>query len=144
MSSIDQLACPECGASAIHGKTCHEKFEEILALEYGSPAIFGAVHHITVICYNLQHPDSFTEEALAWMQSSLRSIIEEGLTPAELRERAGKKFKGSASVKRHTSQAETDRRTQWSLTVLDIRTDDPQKYIEDITAWARSMLNDLI
>jgi len=78
------------------------------------------------------------------MQSSLRAIIEEGLAPAEPCERAGKKFKVSARVKRHTQQAKTPRRTPWSMTVLDIRTDDPQKYIEDLTAWAKSILNDLI
>jgi|GEM_PF-1778268 len=122
-------------------KTCCERYEEILALEYENPAIFGAVHYITVLCYNLQHPDSFTAEAIAWMQSSLRAIIEEGLSPMELRKRSGKKFKGNVKVLRQTTQTETPRKTRWSTTVMDIRTDEPEIYIEDVKAWAKSILN---
>ncbi len=144
MNPIGPSTCTQCGAHAQYGKTCREKYEEILALEYENPAIFGAVHHITVLCYNLQHPDSFTAEAISWMQSSLRAIIEEGLSPMELRKRAGKEFKGNVKVLRqiaYTETTETPRKIRWPITVMDIRTNEPEIYIEDVKAWAKSILN---
>ena len=128
--------CPECGASC-----CKEKFESMLALEFEDPKVFGAVHHVTVICYNLQHPAAFSDEAVAWMRSTLRAIVEEGLTPAELRERSQKQFKGRVNVLSKTPK--TSAHVEWSMTVADIRTDDPEVYVQDIMTWAKSILRDL-
>ena len=132
------IACPECGATG-----CRERFGEMLALEFEDPAVFGAVHHITVICYNLQHPATFTDEAIAWMRSSLRAIIVDGLSPAELRKQARKNTKGGVQVKRHTEPRGEPSRTRWSMTAADVRMDDPEVYREDIVAWAKSILKDL-
>jgi len=136
------MACPECGAVASGDKTCREKFDEMLALEFESPSVFGAVHHVTVICFNLQHPGTFTDDAVAWMRTSLRSIVEDGLSPAELRKGAGKNFKGKTKIRRATP-AEPARTNHWSMSVLDVRTGDPEAYVKDAMAWATSILNDL-
>ena len=122
---------------------CRDKFGEMLALEFEDPTVFGAVHHITVICFNIQHPATFTEESLAWMKSSLRAIIVDGLSPTELRKQVRKKTKGGVQVKHHKEPLEEPLRTHWSMTVADIRTEKPEVYCEDIKAWARSMLKDL-
>ncbi|BAI62953.1 conserved hypothetical protein [Methanocella paludicola SANAE] len=127
--------CPECGAAG-----CREKFESMLALEFEDPEVFGAVHHITVICFNLQHPSAFSEEALAWMRSTLRAIVEEGLTPAELRERSKKQFNGRVSVL--SKEQKAPQKVSWSMTVMDVRTDGPETYAEDVRAWARAILKD--
>jgi hypothetical protein len=131
-------ACSQCGAIG-----CREKYDEILALEFESPAVFGSVHHITVNCYNLQHPDIFTDEALAWMRTSLHAIVTEGLSGPELLKRARKTFKGDVPVKRRTPLTKASPRTKWSMTVMDIRTDSPEVYVKDIKAWAESILDDL-
>jgi len=130
--------CPECGAAG-----CRDKFESMLALEFESPTIFGAVHHITVICYNIQHPHEFTEESLAWMRLSLRAIIVDGLSPAELRKQVRKTIKGGVQVKRHAEPSQEPLTRNWSMTITDIRTENPEGYREDINAWARSILKDL-
>ncbi len=128
--------CPECGASG-----CREKFESMLAREFQDPEVFGAVHHVTVICFNLQHPSAFSEEALAWMCSTLRAIVEEGLTPAELRERSKKRFNGHVSVLSKAPKA--PEKANWSMTVMDVRADGPEVYVEDVMAWARAILKDI-
>ena len=115
----------------------------MLALEFEQPAVFGAVHHITVICYNIQHPDAFSEEALEWMRSSLRAIVEENLSGPDLLKRTRKTFPGAVPVKRRTPPVEKPPGIMWSMTVLDVRTDSPDAYIEDIKAWAKSVLSDL-
>jgi hypothetical protein len=130
--------CPECGAP-----DCRDKFDELLALEFEDPTVFGAVHHITVICYNLQHPATFTDEAIEWMRSSLRAIIVDGLSAVELRKWARKISTGEIKIKRRTAPPEEPRKIHWSMTVADVRTNDPEVYREDIVAWARSILNDL-
>jgi len=130
--------CEQCGAFG-----CRDKYGEILALEYESPGVFGAVHHITVTCYNLQHPDTFTDEALTWMRSSLRAIVEESLSGPDLLKRARRTFRGNVPIKRRTVPSVTPPGTKWSMTVKDIRTGDPEEYVEDIKAWATSILKDL-
>ncbi len=134
----DSSACPECGAP---GDTCHEKFESMLALEFEDPKVFGAVHHLTVICFNLQHSSMFTDESIAWMSSTVQAIVEEGLSPAELRERSVKKFDGKVKVLRKAPR--TSSKIAWSMTVLDVRTDSPEIYVKDVTAWAKSILADM-
>ena len=128
--------CPECGAL-----DCREKFESMLALEFEGPEVFDAVHHVTVICFNLQHPGAFSEEALAWMRSTLRAVVEEGLSPIELRERSRKQFKGQVKVLSKAPKAHP--RAEWSMTAADVRIGDPEAYVNDVMAWARSILRDL-
>ena len=130
-------ACPECGAPG-----CRDKFGEMLALEFESPSVFGAVHHVTVICFNLQHPGTFTDDAVAWMRASLSSIVEDELSPTELRNRAGKNFEGKLKIRR-AKPAEPAPTNRWSMSVLDVRTSDPETYVKDVMAWARSIVNDL-
>lgn len=134
----DLSVCPECGAP---GDICQEKFESMLALEFEDPAVFGAVHHLTVICFNLQHSSMFTDESIAWMRSTVQAIVEEGLSPAELRERSMKTFGGKVKVLTKVPKASP--RNAWSMTVLDIRTDSPDMYVKDVNAWAKSILQDM-
>jgi hypothetical protein len=130
--------CPQCGAVG-----CKEKYGTMLALEFEQPTVFGAVHHITVVCYNLQHPDTFSDEALAWMRSSLRDIIDDNLSGPDLLKRARGSFGGNARVKRVGARGEGHARARWSMTAADVRTSVPAVYVEDVRAWAASILKDL-
>jgi len=133
---VEGPVCPECGAIL-----CRDKFESMLALEFQYPMVFGAVHHVTVICYNLQHPAAFSEEALAWMRSTLRAIIEEGLTPSELRKWSQKNFRGHVKVLRKVP--DKPRSSEWSMTMADVHIDDPETYVNDVMEWAKSILQDI-
>ncbi len=146
LMATDNAQCSQYGAA-----DCREKYGEMLALEFEQPPVFGAVHHLTVICYNIQHPDSFTDEALAWMRSALRSVVEDNLSGPELLKRARGSFGGDFKVKRRDARAR-DRhasvpcipeRARWSMTVADVRTASPEVYTGDIRAWAKSILKDL-
>ena len=134
----DLSLCPECGAPE---GACKEKFESMLALEFEDPTVFGIVHHITVICFNLQHPASFSEEARSWMCSTLHAAIVEGLSPLELRERSRKQFNGKVKVLSKTPH--TFQRVKWSMNIMAVRTDSPDVYVNDVKAWAQSILDDI-
>jgi hypothetical protein len=141
MSFNSLPACHQCGGLPMDGKSCREKFEDALALEFGDPVIFSAVHHITVICYNIQHPYDFSEEALEWMKSTLRSIIVDELTGADVREQARKKYNGGIKVKSKASSDKMNAKMNWSMTIMDVRTDNAEVYTKDIKTWAKSILN---
>lgn len=101
------------------------------------------MHHITVMCYNLQHPGYFSGEALAWMRSSLRGAMVGGLSQAELRKIGKNKCGGEVKVRCRTTTATTPLRVPWSRTIMDVRAESPEVYVEDIRAWAKSILNDV-
>ncbi|MCB0192999.1 MAG: hypothetical protein KDJ65_13730 [Anaerolineae bacterium] len=47
--------CLHCGANIQPNESCRDRFDLCLALEFENPIAFGAVHHLTVACYMLQH-----------------------------------------------------------------------------------------
>jgi hypothetical protein len=53
------MICADCGAPAAEGETCRGMFDQLLAHEYALPEAFGAVHHLPVAVYSLQHPRGY-------------------------------------------------------------------------------------
>ncbi len=60
MAGEASVRCPECGAP---DSACEARFHELLALEF-EEAGYGAVHHLTVATYMLQHSSKLTRERL--------------------------------------------------------------------------------
>ena len=52
------MDCPECGAPA---QSCETRYHECLVKEFSEPG-YGAVHHLTVATYMLQHSSKLTKE----------------------------------------------------------------------------------
>lgn len=134
------MNCPECGAP---DSLCKERFDEFLVLEF-TDAGYGAVHHLTVATYMLQHSSKLTREG--WLHESelLREFIVENKPPAFVRKQnkdlvdSGKrKFK----IKSKTGLP-VIKKTTWTKTILDVRAENAEVYCEDITAWARSALEE--
>ena len=66
MTSHELPRCASCGGVRRGGlASCRAAFDELLALEFVDPAAFGPVHHLTVACFFLQHPEGHTAEVLA-------------------------------------------------------------------------------
>jgi hypothetical protein len=132
--------CPECGA--VDG-ACEARFNEFLVLEF-TDAGYGAVHHLTVAAYMLQHSSKLTKEGWLHMRGLLREFIVENKPPAFIRKQnkdlvdSGKReFK----IKSKTGERVIGKST-WAKTILDIRTDDAEVYCADIAEWARAALKD--
>ena len=53
--------CPECGAP---DNLCQTRFDEFLVLEF-TDAGYGAVHHLTVATFMVQHSSKMTPRRLA-------------------------------------------------------------------------------
>ena len=130
--------CPQC-----HAPGCEERFHAFLALEYVD-ARYGAVHHLTVTAYMLQHPDKLSEDGWRAMRDTLRAFLVQGRTPREHR----------ARIRNDVNSANRDWRLKkgprlvlpagfrWSQTIDAIDDATPDHYCRDVEAWARAVLAD--
>ena len=134
------MNCPECGAP---DNLCQARFDEFLVLEFTDPG-YGAVHHLTVVTYMLQHSSKLTREGWLHERELLREFLVENKPPAYIRRQnkdlvdSGKrKFK----IKSTTGLPVIDK-TRWNKTILDVQTENAEVYCEDVNTWARSVLEE--
>lgn len=138
--------CSQCGAEYPSGGACRDRFDLCLVKEFESPTTFGAVHHLTVTCYMLQH-NAYSRQVWLEARKMLAQFIQEGVTPAEMRNRIRSKFDSAKRAKRPwrvtkgAKLAEFDS-IVWSRTIADVRLDDAGTYCSDVKLWAISVLQD--
>jgi uncharacterized protein DUF5946 len=132
--------CPECGAP---DSLCQTRFDEFLILEF-TDAGYGAVHHLTVAAYMVQHSSRMTREGWQYERDLLREFLIENKSPAMIRKQikdtvdSGKrtfKFKSKTGVP-------VINKATWSKTIVDVRAENAEVYREDINVWARSVLEE--
>lgn len=136
------MDCPECGAP---DNLCQTRFDEFLVLEFTDPG-YGAVHHLTVTTYMLQHSSKLTQEGWLHERELLREFLVENKPPAYIRRQnrdlvdSGKrKFK----IKSATGLPVIDK-THWNRTILEVRIENAEVYCEDVKSWARSTLEEAL
>ena len=135
------MNCPECGAP---DNLCQTRFDEFLVLEF-TDASYGAVHHLTVPTFMLQHSSKLTREGWLHERELLREFLVENKRPAFIRKQnkdlvdSGKrKFK----IKSRDGLPVINK-TTWTKTILDVRTENADVYCEDVTAWAWAAMMDI-
>ena len=134
------MDCPECGAAE---GACETRYHECLVKEFEDPQ-YGAVHHLTVAAYMLQHSSKLTKEGWLYERELLREFLVENKPPARIRKQDRdlvdsdrRKFK----IASKDGRPKIARRT-WTKTVLDVRLDDGVVYCQDIKDWARASLRE--
>jgi hypothetical protein len=134
------MDCPECGAP---DQLCQTRFDEFLVLEF-TDAGYGAVHHLTVTAYMIQHSSKMTREGWLLERNLLREFLVENKPPAYIRKQnkdvvdSGKR---TFKIKSKTGVPVIDK-TTWKKTIGDVRAENADVYCEDITTWARSVLEE--
>ena len=134
------MNCPECGAPEAQ---CESRYHECLVKEF-TDAGYGAVHHLTVAAYMLQHSSKLSVQGWLYERELLKEFIVENKPPAFIR-RQNKDLVDSGKRKfKITSKDGLPKiaRTTWTQTILDIRIDNADAYCEDVTAWAKAVLAD--
>jgi hypothetical protein len=132
------MICPECGAV-----NCRSRFDEFLALEF-TDAGYGAVHHLTVSAYMLQHSSQLTREGWLHERELLREFLVDNKPPAFIRKKnrdlvdSGKR---TFKIKSRDGQRIIQKST-WTKTILDVRAENAEEYCANVTLWARSVLED--
>jgi hypothetical protein len=135
------MNCPECGAP---DSLCQTRFDEFLVLEF-TDAGYGAVHHLTVAAYMLQHSSKLTREGWLHERDLLREFLIENKPPAFIRKQ-NKDLVDSGKRKfkiKSRDDLPVINKTTWTKTILDVRVENAEVYCEDVTAWARSVLEDV-
>ncbi|WP_181348151.1 DUF5946 family protein [Thalassobacillus sp. CUG 92003] len=140
---MKEKCCTECGACLTKGKTCQSIYHEFLALELTDPG-YGQVHFLTVACYMIQH-NGYSDDALVWIESKLRTYLENNLTGPEIRTLAAKDIEGRTwKIKRHENEQQLPK-VSWSMTIADVEKEmhDTESYCELITEWGKRTLIDM-
>src|SRR6185503_1719777 len=111
--------CPECGAP---DSLCQTRFDEFLILEF-TDAGYGAVHHLTVAAYMLQHSSRMSREGWIYERDLLRDFIIEKKSPATIR----KQIKNTVDSGKRTFKFKSKdgvsviNKTTWTKTILNVR-----------------------
>jgi hypothetical protein len=135
-----EMNCPECGAAE---NACEARYHEFIVKEF-EDAGYGAVHHLTVAAYMLQHSSKLTKEGWLFERNLLREFLIEKKPPAFIRKQnrdivdSGKR---TWKIKAHDNLPKISR-TKWTKTVLDVRMQNAEVYCEDVTVWAQALLDD--
>ena len=138
--------CLDCGALQPEGRICQDDFYALLGWET-EYAGYGEVHHLTVLCYHLQHPSLYSPDGLEHAKKLLVDFLENGNTTEQIRrERRGQvsstkrtwKIKGKPGA-----QGSYANPPGWTMTAADIANDDHKLYIENVRRWSASVLNSL-
>ena len=134
------MNCPECSALDI---LCKTRFDEFLVLEF-TDINYGAVHHLTVTTYMLQHSSKLTREGWLHMRQLLKEFLVENKPPEQVRKQNRDLVD---SGKRKFKIASRDglpviNKSAWTKTILDVRSENAEVYCADVTAWARSALEE--
>jgi Family of unknown function (DUF5946) len=134
--------CPECRAVWRDEKTCQDHFYQMLFWETENQG-YGEVHHLTVLCYHLQHPSLYSPQGLSAALHLLADFLEPGLTPDTMRKRnravvdSGRrtwKIKGTAD-----SHGAYNRPIQWTMTAANVIENGVDNYRDSVRAWANSI-----
>lgn len=137
--------CAECGALLPEGSTCQTIFETFMGLEF-SDAEYGQVHFLTVGCFMIQH-QRYSDEALSWVKTAMRSYLDEELTGDALRRRAARGMDKTTRTWRVPRQpgAPPPPAIRWDITIADVSQSahDAALYRDHVTRWARRTLDQL-
>ncbi len=75
------MNCPECGAP---DNDCETRYHECLVKEF-TDADYGAVHHLTVAAYMLQHSSKLTKEGWLFERNLLKEFLIDHKSPSFIR-----------------------------------------------------------
>lgn len=144
MKMVEQ--CPECGAAWGDGSICETHFHQMLLWEWEDAGLF-VVHHLMVLCYQIQHPRLYSPDGLALAKNLLIDFLENGLTTERARavnrimlDSGNRQIKIKGTVEAagtHTHPFE------WSMTATDVVSNGKERYIESVETWAQSVLDNL-
>lgn len=134
------MNCPDCG---VPNNACETRFHECLVKEF-EDAAYGAVHHLTVAAYMLQHSSQLTREGWLHKRELLREFLVENKPPAFIRQQNRDLVdseKRTFKIRLKDAKPVINK-TAWMRTILDVRTENAEIYCEDVIAWAKFVLED--
>jgi hypothetical protein len=137
--------CPECGAVLDQDSSCQTIFDALLVLEFTNPE-YGEVHMLTVACFMIQH-GRYSDEALAWIERTLRAYLEGDVPPEYIRRQAAQETHSGSRTWKVGRQAGAPPLPMiaWSMTIADVaaKYEDASSYRDLVKQWAGSTLKEM-
>jgi hypothetical protein len=134
--------CKQCGGIFALHETCEDRFNTTQTKEFENNDYF-MVHHLSVLCYMLQH-NKYSKKGWLFARELLFQFIYNNLTPDQARKQNHHKLD---SKNRKWNLNDTKKLTdvegeKWSFTLGNVRDNAVEDYCEDIKHWAKSILED--
>ncbi|MBA3868817.1 MAG: hypothetical protein H0X30_06660 [Anaerolineae bacterium] len=140
------MVCPECGATLPDGVTCETEFHQMLFWEGENPANW-AVHHLTVLCYHLQHPHLYSSDGLAGGLQLLTTFVRDGISPAEVRrtsrDKVNSKNRNWKITARPDSKGAYAHPPTWTIRTVDVVVRGSDRYCDSVREWAQSVYDSI-
>lgn len=138
--------CRECKAKWLDSRTCQDDFHQALAWDFEDPGA-GTVHHLTVLCYHLQHPNLYSPEGLRYAEGLLVEFLEQGKSPETVRRENSETVQNNRRNWTVTgsghSKAEYRTLPTWTMTIRDVVSGGLGNYPARVRAWSESILKAL-
>lgn len=135
--------CPDCGAPQPAGESCEDCFHALLAFEAERPAAFGAVHHLTVSCFYLQHPRGYAPATLRAWRQLVADALDGRTNVGRIRARNASEFGGGSKVREAGAAPPLDWPREWPLHVRDVfvpgHAPTIDDYVRSARAWASAV-----
>lgn len=137
MAVAPKIICPECGVA------CEAHYNECLVKEF-TDAGYGAVHHLTVAAYMVQHSSKLTKEGWCFERGLLREFLIDKKPPSYIRKQNRDVVDSGKRTFKITEKNGLPKisRTHWTKTILDVRMENADVYCTDVQAWAMSVLGE--
>ena len=138
--------CPECGAALADGASCETDFHQLLFWETENPANW-AVHHLTVLCYHLQHPSLYSQDGLEGGKELLTAFVRDGKSPTEIRQNSRDKVNSSNRQWKITARPDSKgtypHPVVWTMTTADVVACGSDHYCDSVREWARRVYDSI-
>ena len=144
---MEKLKCLECGATLENVQECRDYLNEMIKWDFEDFNGAGQLHHLTVLCYNLQHPSTYSPKGLEEAKKSLKDFI---LKPNSFKEHDMSNRHNLASNVRDwkiTGTADSHgiyvSKPNWTILASDVVMAGLDNYIENVKKWSHSVLESL-
>jgi hypothetical protein len=119
----------------------------MLVWDYTEPSVWE-VHHLTVLCYHLQHPHLYSQAGLEHGKHLLHQFLIDGIPPQTMRQNI-KQAVGSDVRDFNITANDTDKGAYatpvtWSYTAYDAMGDGIGGYVARVRHWAQMVYDALV
>lgn len=143
----NQTICASCGAQWQDHQSCTDAFHQLLAWEWDNPQELFAVHHLMVLCYHLQHPHLYSPQTLQEAIRILEEFVIHNKTPGQIRKEKSAAWNNQNRIFKVTGTNHTQGsypvQPQWQFTIQTVIEGGERHYIENVRAWADTILKTL-
>ena len=144
---MEEKLCDECRGKLFDGKVCRDYFEEMITWDFEDFMGAGTVHHLTVLCYSLQHPTSYSQKGLSDAKEFLTEFVLKKASFEEHDKRNRERLSSNVRDWKIKGTAE-DYGTypivpKWTIHTSDVAIPGKEGYEARVQSWAESVYKDL-